>query len=354
MPEQSAPPPEPKPSRSIRHILVPFGIAGSLLFAAWFAMVWANNEASSIVNRRRERGECITVADVEAKRPRMPDELNAAALVLSLSDEILAVSAAKHALEDSKPEGGNAPAPPQVEGQGDAEDPVEAYEHARAALRAKLDALEGRPHGFAPLPKPGSGVPVAAVCLPIHWAFSMVTVDALTALVQRDGEDKTRHLNLLLSLVGALDSYPSALDQVQNAWQRELLVQLIELALETSIVDTETLIDWQERLTFFAEDDSLYWAMVGERALLYNNYDAQAAAKAIPVSSWQDPSTGPRSAVGKLVIRRQQILSVRYLTRYIDALDDPPRALEIAKQLNQEVVKLPGSVRVAQAALGAV
>jgi hypothetical protein len=301
----------------------------------------------------RASGQPLTFDEIEAARPKVPDEKNGALVIERLADE----------LEQLPSYSDNQGVNEWVFYFGDRNEgrdfltgiAWERIEPSRAFLAEHQDLLDAlgdlrdKPSGRLDIPNTDDIIESVFPRLsPIRAAGKLIAVRLSLNIFDNSANAAIDDLRLFSHVTGTLNDHPSVIaDLVQIALDALLIYQL-EAYLVVFIPSAEQLGMLNELTSVRLAASDLMWPLIGERAYVVGLFNDFTNLKAYLGGAIQPSFADRLPFVPELLARTNQIRAVKLITDLIDAGDSGTTQLAASRKMANELASLSIVYRLAQ------
>ncbi len=336
--------PEPRSSNWQIHAIVVVLLMGMLVA---LPLVTLNMVGGSSVQRQLDRlraaGEPLTISELLAQRPDVPDERNSARIVLALEDELRGLSLPGEQWEKLPLLGARRDARWAMPWRQSQIDEVRRFVAAQQDLLRRLDPVADLPHGRYPI-DPGAG-PLDVVLPQGILANSAARLEVLAACAAvADGrrDDALRHARTIFHLCDPLLDEPFVVNALTARAIDEMGVYVVQAILDTGDLDADELHALQALLRDHARRADLSTGLRGERLYQMDMFEVMLRRRtAAPTAPHSPPPVQPWVArVAGGLFKLNQAKCLELMGELIAALDDPAASIRAAEQLDASMKSL--------------
>lgn len=310
--------PERKRRKTAVPILLVCGIV--LVLAGLLFDVIAGSQLAAVLREARSRGGAVTLGEIGEALPTLPDEANAARVLLDLQGR----PEPQEELVKRVPFMGEVPSPPlgqrwSAEVQRD----VDAYLLAVAPELQQIDKLEGYESGVMPFVLPPNPHDLVALELPrlgsVRHCVKLKSLQVVDRAIKGDNSRLAGDVAVLLKPGRILSHSPLLISYFTGIACDALTVSVLEQTLGLAEVLPDQLGPLQQLLARTESDNRLAKAMRGERGFM------------IAASEWARTSGGfsGRLPAVRGLLMRDEANGIRLYNRLVEAAEDASTAPQV-------------------------
>ena len=330
-------------------VVVLLGV-GTILFMGWSA----DQRWQAYADMLRAAGEPLTLAEIEQRRPVVPDDRNGARILERIRDELAALKdepiAYSVLVMGAVRDGG----PPRATSAdffrgiwSHTIQPSRDYLEAHRAIIAELHRFDDYPSGRFEITPDTSAIDNILPNLgPVRAAVQLLALEAAVNAIDGDLESAIEDVARQLRLGGYLNTEPMLISRLVQMTTDALALDMLEGILRVGEVAEPELSRMQQTLNERLSSSSLRWALWGERAYQVELYEQFAGDRqSLNTMMMISDKTPPMTAWGwtpEFVLRKIQLSAIQLMSRLIEAADDPTALLEAGKILDRDVQSLSG------------
>lgn len=293
---------------------------------------WASSRTSDglrhILDARREAGEPVTYAEIQARRAPITGDGETVADVISRIAELVVASPG--------------PTSQGVFGDGDGVigeffDGIssEKIERSRKYLEARrpallgLDAIANMEAGRFEISYEGNYIDAfISQAPPLRRILKLLLLDATIKLIDHDTEAAVAHVPLFFRIISPLVHEPDMIAQLTRMAAAQSSAKILQSGLRVGTLDDATLANMDEEFRSFLALYTMKWSLWGERAGMLELHEARVG------------SPGLKRAILLVAFSGDKDKGVGFLNSLIDTQDDPAKLLRAAKKIKGDLVKL--------------
>ena len=299
----------------------------------------------------RASGQPLTFAEIEAARPKIPDEQNGALVIERIAEDLDEIYKSRDEVDEwvfhfgTRDEGHDF-----LSGVA-----VERIEPSRKFLADNQDVmnalaeLRDRPAGRIDLPETDDYIEYMLPGLSsTRTAARLFAVRFSLELVDGNSEAAAEDLRLYTHATATFNYQPSLIAVLVQDALDGLLVEQIEAFFSVFHSFTNELNLLHQIVSKRLESPAIHWALLGERAFLVALFDDYTNLGTNIGGSLNPSFASKLPFMPELLARENQIRAVELVTKLIDAGDDGIAQLSVTRQMANELASLSIFYRLTQ------
>ena len=294
--------------------------------------------------RLRSGGDPLTFEEIEARRSKIPEELNGALVIERLSEALNNMGEARWDVDSAVLVfGGGRDGVDFFKGIPRYRiEPSRSYLEEHRDLLDKLSVLRDMSAGRFELPLDADHMPTALPNLsPLRSAAKLQYLDSVLALVDGDVERAAAKVRVLSHISGTLNEQPLLIPQLVQISIDAFTKRGIENILRVGRVEHRVLDALSEIVEARLAGGTMKWALLGERAYFVATCDAMADGKLPMAALAGGAPSGGVWYLPVMLIRENQMRGVELLTGLVEAADDPTALMKAGQRIDKEIPAMP-------------
>lgn len=291
--------------------------------------------------RLRSGGDPLTFEEIEARRSKIPEELNGALVIERLSEALNHMGESRWDVDSAVLVFDGA--------RGGVDffkgipryriEPSRSYLEEHRDLLDKLSVLRDMSAGRFDLPLDADPTAIALPDLStLRSAAKLQYLEGVLLLIDGDLEGAAEKVRLFSHISATLNEHPTLIGRLVQMALDAFTKRGIENILRVGRVEHRVLDELSDVVGGRLAGGTMKWALLGERAWFIALCDAMADGK---LSMAGDPLRGSLSYLPVMLIRENQMRGVELLTGLVEAADDPTALMTAAQRIDKEVPAMP-------------